>query len=242
MSQYVVQATWDDVPHLSTEEKERMLSRIQPHLRLARSKGVPHLGAGSIYPIPEEEIIVKEFQFPVYWPRSYALDVGWNRTAALWQAWDQDADVVYLYSEYYRGQAEAPIHAEGIKARGEWIRGVVDPASRGRSQQDGTQLFDQYESLGLHLTTAINAISAGIDQVWTRLSTGRLKVFRSLENWLGEYRVYRRDEKGKIIEGQDHLMDCTRYVIMSGLTVATSVPIQQLRDQESKPYNPMTDW
>jgi hypothetical protein len=54
------------------------------------------------------------------------------------------------------------------------------------------------------------------------LSGGKLKVFRSLNNWLSEFRLYRRDEKGAVVKAQDHLMDSTRYLIMSGLDIATT--------------------
>jgi hypothetical protein len=146
-------------------------------------------------------------------PQGFALDVGWKRTAALWGAHDRDNDVVYLYGEYYRGQAEPAVHAQAIKARGLWIPGVIDPAARGRAQKDGAELMKIYGECGLDLVTADNALEAGIVNVWQRLSTGRLKVFRTLQNWLKEYRFYQRDERGRIKDGQaDHLMDTTRYL------------------------------
>jgi hypothetical protein len=97
---------------------------------------------------------------------------------------------------------------------------VIDPAARGRSQQDGRQLMEDYRDLGLDLTEAINTREAGIYQVWERLSTGRLKVCRSLSNWRKEIRLYRRDEKGNIVKLNDHLCDATRYLVMSGQEVA----------------------
>jgi hypothetical protein len=45
-------------------------------------------------------------------------------------------------------------------------------------------------------------------------------VFRTLQNWLSEYRLYRRDEKGRVVKDRDHLMDATRYLLMSGSAVA----------------------
>jgi hypothetical protein len=62
---------------------------------------------------------------------------------------------------------------------------------------------------------------------WERLSDGRLFVFNSLQNWLSEFRIYRRDEKGKIVKQNDHLMDATRYLIMSGLQVACREPREE---------------
>lgn len=208
----LVMAGWDDVPHLGEVEKKRMLAETPPHLRDARSKGIPSLGAGAIYPVPESDIVVPDFAVPVHWLRLYALDVGWNRTAVLWGVKDVDADTIYLVAEHYRGQAEPSIHADAIKAR-KVKRGVIDPAARGRSQADGTQLLKTYQDLGLTLTLANNAVEAGIYEVWQRLSTGRLKVFASLSNWRSEYRLYRRDEKGRIIKENDHLMDDTRYLV-----------------------------
>lgn len=227
MSRFCIQATWDDVPHLSAEQKKRLWDSIPPYQRDARSKGVPALGSGAIYPVPESEIVCDPFDIPKHWSRSYALDVGWKRTAAIWQAWDRDNDIVYLYNEYYRGQAEPSVHTAAIKARGVWIPGVIDPASRGRAQRDGAQLLSDYQGLGLNLTPAKNAVEAGIYEVWERLSTGRMKVFRILQNWLAEYRIYRRDDKGRIVKENDHLMDGTRYLLVSGLEIAITEPGKQ---------------
>ena len=223
-SKFVVMATWDDVPHLDDAVKKELWDSIPPFQRDARSKGVPQLGAGAIYPVPESDIVVPDFSIPDHWPRSYALDVGWNRTAAIWGARDPETKIVYLYSEHYRGQAEPVIHAHSIKSRGEWIPGVIDPAARGRGQKDGTQLLEQYQDLGLDLTTAVNAVESGLYDVWMRMSGGKLKVFSSLSNWRSEFRLYRRDEKGAIVKKDDHLMDATRYLIVSGLDIAKVKP------------------
>lgn len=227
-SRFVVMAGWQDVPHLTPEMIAEEKTKIPPHEFEARSLGKPSLGSGAVYPVPEVEFVIDPFVIPDWMPQCYALDVGWKRTAALWGAWDRDNDLVYLYGEHYRGQAEPAIHAQAIKARGVWIPGVIDPASRGRGQKDGEQLMLIYQELGLNLSVADNALEAGLVAVWQRLSTGRLKVFKTLVNWIKEYRFYQRDEKGRIKDGQaDHLMDDTRYLVMSGLAVAAIRPAEQ---------------
>lgn len=208
---YTVNASWEDVPHISPQEREELLKSIPPHQRAARAKGQPMLGSGVIYPISEDDISCTPFDIPNYWPKGYGLDVGWNFTAAVFMAWDRDTDVVYVYDTYKASKAEPPIHAAAIKARGEWLPGEIDPAARGRSPKDGEQLLALYEELGLRLTPADNTVEAGIADVWQRLSTGRLRVFKHLHDWFSEYRIYRRDEKGKIVKTHDHLMDATRY-------------------------------
>lgn len=224
-SKYLTQAGWDDIPHLTDKTKAELLAATPPFLRDARTKGIPSLGAGAIYPIELSEIVVDPFQIPAHWPRCYALDVGWNRTAALWAARDVSADCWYFYTEHYRGKAEPSTHATAIRARGEWIPGLIDPAARGRSQKDGEQLLVLYRELGLKLTEANNALEAGIYDTFMRLSTGRIKVFRTLMNFLAEYRLYRRDEKGNIVKMFNHLMDDMRYIVNSGRSVAKPFPV-----------------
>lgn len=197
---------------------------MEPHTREARTKGVPVLGAGVIYPVPESSFLIDDFDMPDFWPRAYGLDVGWNKTAAVWGAWDQSSDVVYLYSEHYMGQAAPAVHASAIKSRGLWIPGAIDPASAGRGQLDGRKVREEYQKEGLTLTDADNAVEAGIHAVYQRLVSGRLKVFRTMRSWLSEFRIYRRDENGKIVKENDHAMDATRYLIMTGMRYARTAP------------------
>lgn len=209
----VIQAGWDDAPWLTTEVKARLLADTPEHLRKARSEGIPAMGSGNVYTTPIEDILVDPFAIPESWPRMYALDVGWNRTACIWAALDPATDTVYLYDEHYRGQQEPYFHAHAIKSRGEWVPGVIDPASRGRSQADGKRLFQDYKELGLDLRTAKNESESGILAIQQRLTFGKLRVFKTLVNWQKEYMLYSRDKHGRPIQRDDHLMDATRYIM-----------------------------
>jgi len=220
-SKYMVQAGWRDVPHLDEKTQRELLESTPPHLREARSQGIPSMGAGAIYPVPFSEIECKPFAIPAYWKKAYAMDVGWNRTACLWGAKDPSDGTLYLYAEHYRGQEVPVIHAEAIKARGAWIRGAIDPAANGRQQKDGDQLMANYKALGLKLINAENAVEAGLYNVWQLLVTGRIRVFSTLMNFKAEYQLYRRDENGKIIKKNDHLMDCKRYLVSTWDRIAS---------------------
>lgn len=223
---YVTTVGWADVPHISKKMAEDMLRTIPPHLRDVKSKGIPYQGSGAIYPVSEHDYVVEPFQIPKDWPRAFGFDPGWNKTAALWGAYDISSDCWYLYSEHYAGEQAATLHAKAIKGRGRWIPGVADPYTEyGSKGKDGVGFLPAYEDEGLNLMMANNKDKeGGIFAVYERLSTGRLKVFSSLRNFLYEIRMYRRDDKGKIVKKHDHLMDCMQYLIRHGLEVAITEP------------------
>lgn len=218
----VIQAGWNDAPWLTDDSKRQMLQDTQPHLRAARSEGRPAIGSGNVWPVALEDILCDPFEIPAHYRRLYAMDVGWNNTAALFMAIDPDSDTCYLYSEYKAGQKEPIVHATRIKEMTKgWIPGVIDPASRGRSQKDGSQLLHIYRQLGLQLRIADNSVEAGIQRGWDRLSVGKVKVFKNLRGFVEEFVIYRRDEHGRIVKENDHLMDCFRYLMNSINTART---------------------
>lgn len=231
VSKAIINAGWDDAPWLSEDAKKRMLDDTLPHLKEARSKGIPAMGSGNIYPIPIEDITVEPFPIPDYYERLYALDVGWNKTAALWAARNPDTDVIYIYDEHYQGESAPATHAEAIKARGAWIPGVIDPASRGRSQIDGLKLMTLYRDMLVELYPAKNEVDSGITNTFNRLASGKLKVFSNLKNFQREYMLYRRDVNGKIIKEHDHLMDALRYIVNN---YVRGLSKQSLKAQENK--------
>ena len=220
-SKWYIQAGWQDVPHLDADEQRTIIATTPPYQVAARTTGEPALGAGAIYPIPESEILVPTRTIPDTWRRVYALDVGWSKTAAIWGAEIPGTQNIELYDEHYQGQGEPASHAAAIRARGERLCGVIDPASLGSSQMDGRTLIEVYRSLGLQLYPAVNAVEAGLIAVWDLLVSGRLKVQEHLHAWRSEFRQYHRDENGKIVKSHDHLMDAMRYLVMSGRTYLT---------------------
>lgn len=225
---YVCRVEWDQVPHLSAEDKATLLSEIPANEREARTKGLPSLGSGRVYPVMEEDIVISPFKIPDHFKRVYGLDFGWHCTACIWAAQDPATKTIYLYSEYYKGKVAPYVHAQAIKSRGSWIPGVADPSGGGRNAGDGTLLIDEYVNThGLILIPGENALVAGISKMLNLLESGQVKVFNTLGNWLDEYRIYRydRNDPNKIARNQaDHLMDATRYLIMSGLDIMESVP------------------
>jgi hypothetical protein len=232
----IVMAGWDDAAHLGDEEKRELLSSCEPHLRESRSLGIPNLGSGAVYDVPTSEFVIDPIKIKPWFKRCYGMDVGWNWTAVVWGALDPDTDVLYLYDCYKREKEKPEVHASAIQRRGKMV-GAIDPAARTRSQVDGNQLLKLYRSEGLKLVPAENAVEATIYEVWSRLSTGRLKVVEgAMSHWLNEYRMYRRDIHGKIVKVNDHLMDATRYLAITGLKHAKPLQASRPVNVQSRDY------
>lgn len=208
-SKWYIKVGWSDVPHLTEDAKAELIATTPIFQLQARTEGEPSLGAGAIYPIPESEIRVTDFIIPPHWPRLFSLDAAMSGpTAALWFALDREADMLYVWSEYKRSNAEVPIHAAALRSRGSWIPGVGDVA--GIVNADGTQFIQLYRREGLDVIIADKSVEAGIQDVWQLLSTGRLKVFQSCVQFFREYSNYHRAENGKIVKENDHLCDALR--------------------------------
>lgn len=88
---------WDDAPHLSEKIKAELLSSFPAHQRDMRTKGIPMLGHGRIYDLPEESITCQPFQCPDHFFVIDGQDFGWDHPQAHVQLWeDRDTDVIYL--------------------------------------------------------------------------------------------------------------------------------------------------
>ena len=116
---------------MAAEAKKELWDATPPFQRDARSKGIPQLGSGAIYPVPESDLIESPFAIPEHWPRGFGLDTdhGAGFTAAVWAALDRETHTLHIYDCYKRSRAELAVHIAAIKSRGEWIPGVGDAAA-----------------------------------------------------------------------------------------------------------------
>lgn len=226
---HITKITWDDVPHLTEQMKKIILAAYSPHERDCRTKGIPYLGRGKIYNINEDAYIIDMPPISRWWPRCYALDVGYaHPTAAVWAAWDREDDIIYIYSEYRASRTEVSSHANAILARGKWIPGVIDNSSNQESAvNDGIKLIDMYQKFGISpsfVKKGKGSREAGILEVYDRLESGRLKISNKCQMLIDEIRLYRRDDNGKIIKDKDDLLDALRYLVTNGLYYAITEP------------------
>jgi hypothetical protein len=65
----------------------------------------------------------------------------------------------------------------------------------------------------MELLKANNAVHSGLRRCLVKMQSGLLKCFNTLPYFKKEFRLYRRDIKGKIVKANDHLLDDMRYIM-----------------------------
>lgn len=224
-TRYTLRVGWDNavLPHIPPGQREAIKAQWPRHEWPARTKGIPVLSQGRIYPYDSEAFVVPPAPVAPWMRRVICLDPGWNFTGVAFLAHDTMRDLVWLYDEYLGRQAPVPVHARAIRTRCPWAPVVSDPAARSRSIEDGRRLIDLYRQEGLEVVEADQqVVEAGIEAMTARITSGRLVVSAHCIHFLREYGWYRRDSWGRPVKGDDHLLDATRYGVMSGLRVARS--------------------
>lgn len=175
-----------------------------------------------IFDSAEDDFIVAPIDIPRHWRRVFALEVTHNRVACLWGALEQGTDTVYLCSEYVARRQDLAVHAAAIRDRGEWVPGVINPLARGRTKEQGDRIIERLLAMKLDVFEADTDQDAAIEELQTRLAAKRLKVFNTLPEWLREYRNYRRDKDGDVVEENDALMVAAGLLCLAGLHIATT--------------------
>ncbi len=216
----VITMTIEDAEHYTPEDRKRIIASYPAHERDARTKGVPTLGSGLIFPILEEDIVVDPFLIPKHWPQIGGLDFGWDHpTAAASLAWDRDSDIVYLTRDYRQRQATPILHAAALKPWGTWMPWAW-PHDGNNDTAAGENLATQYRAQGLKMLPeratfldGSNSVEAGLMDMLDRMQTGRFKAFRTCGAWLEERRLYHRKD-GKVVKERDDTISASRYALM----------------------------
>jgi phage terminase large subunit-like protein len=244
----VTTMTIDDAEHYTPEERARIIASYPPHEREARTKGIPTMGSGLIFPVLEEEIVIDPIPIPPHWVQIGGLDFGWDHpTSAVALAWDRDADVVYVTKDYRKREATPVIHAAAVKPWGAWLPWAW-PHDGNNDTAAGENLKSQYQAQGLNMLTERatfeddggNSVEAGLMEMLDRMLTGRWKVFRNCTAWLEERRIYHRKD-GKVVKERDDTISASRYAYMM-LRYAEVDPTAQQRKRYQDNRRSSTGW
>lgn len=211
-----------DAKHISPEQRAKMIAAWPAHEREARSKGIPMLGSGRIFPYPHEAITEYPItHIPAYWAKLWAIDFGIAHPfAAVLLLWDKDNDVIHVHHSYRASDALPMMHALQMKQIGRAVPVAWPQDGTAREKGTGEALAAQYRKTGLlmlptHATWPDGSLSteAAIVEMQQRIETGRFKVAMQLADFLEEFDQYHRKD-GQIVKLHDDILSATQKGIM----------------------------
>lgn len=220
----VVQMTIDDVGHYTEAQKRMIIDQYPEHEREARTKGIPFLGSGRVFPVAQSVIAEQPLvSVPAHWKQLIGMDFGYEHpTAAAHLLLDPDADCIHVTRTYRRNQEIPLVHAAAIKPWGDWVP-VAWPRDGLQHDKGGSceQLRSQYAGHGLSMITEPAGypdkrgygVEAGIADMLERMRTSRFKVDVNLADWWQEFGMYHRKD-GKIVAVREDVLCATRYAVM----------------------------
>lgn len=228
---HVTRMNLEDALHYTPAQRQAIIDSYPAHERDARAHGLPQLGSGRVFTVPEEHFVIDPIAIPAHWPRIAAIDFGYTHpTAIVWFAVDRDAGKVYLYDSYRVSGGLVPVHASVLRARGAWIP-VAWPHDGENDTAVGPQLAKQYRDEGINMLpthaqfqkvsdraedntqASLRSVEAGLSMMTNMLIQNEFKVFKTQAMWLEEYRLYHR-VAGKVVKKIDDLISATRYGLM----------------------------
>lgn len=221
-AQVCMQKGWDDAPHLNEKVKRELLASFPAHQREMRTKGVPMLGHGRIYDLPEEDITCKAFEIPRHFAIIDGMDFGWDHPQAriqlaidrengkfyvtrAWKARHQSAGQAWTATKSWAANKPTAWPADGLQME----KGSVKQTKQYYAEAGFKMLPD-------HATwpDGGNGVEVGLMEIRDLMITGKFKVFEGLRDFFDEFLQYHRDENGKIHKVGEDVMDAVRYAYM----------------------------
>lgn len=237
----VVTVDMDDNPHLDNTTKRRVLAGLTQEEREARKAGRFVSFAGMIYPEFARDLHVIPQRTPDPGSAIYVgIDPGMRfLAAAVFVEVTQD-NTMYVFDEIgLQGEAataqnmarqiQIKLARYGVTPR----MYVMDPAAQNKIHQTGRSDQDEYRQAGINAVLGQNSVTAGINNVKTRLrpldpASGdvldpRLFVAANCTELIEEFRKYRWVKQGRTeheakdepVKKDDHMLDALRYVCMA---------------------------
>lgn len=226
------------------EEIEKMRAKMRPEMFEIFYEGNFARPYGMIYPEPEDEKLwIAPFDVPEKWPAYAGHDFGFtDPTTGVWGRLDVKGemgvkDCLYLVAEYEASGDTIEDHVMYWKSDG------LDFVDEAWGDSAHPEVWLRASHAGYPVSDAEKAVLYGINVVYDRMKTGRLRIFRGLPALI-DYRaryVWETDsqdsdvllDKPKKHQGSGHLMDALRY-LCTGLIASgqAPAPVLSVRSRE----------
>lgn len=242
----------DDAKHIGPDRRNALIAKYRNHpLASARLHGLPVRGAGLVFTVPNDVIVVEDFLIPDSWPQIIGVDFPHTtgRFTAVKIAQNPATDQLYLVSEIALRDLPTELYASRLRAMGGDRIPVAWPHDGGRRDLTGTTVAERYRQLGIrmlpdhaHVITPegnmTHSLWEAVDLIVDRMHSGRFNVFRSCPLWLGEKGKYRH-QNGKIPHDlEDDVLDASFKAVLM-LRFAES-PARMHGDSEGERFRALT--
>jgi phage terminase large subunit-like protein len=239
---FVMKVGWDDAPHISDRAKETFLAAFPEHERDARVRGDVLLGKGAVYNILPSLYTCDPFPIPDHWRRIVGIDFGIDHPfSAIWLAWDQEHDKVFVTDEFKASDSSAALHVQRINQTGSWIPVAWPHDGRNRDKGNGEQLIEQYRTYGLnalHRSARYDEETGGSQSRWRmtneikeRMRNGRFQIFSTCHELLRELQAIHHD--GTQIKAVND--DCESAMRYATMDLRMSLPFAERPDAAARP-------
>jgi hypothetical protein len=223
----VIEASLDDASHLTDAQRAAIKASYTEQELATRYFGRDWQGGGPIYRTPVSEIA--EDADPTTFGPHFTYGIGLDLShagaggifAAVFCAYDPISRLLHIFDGFKMKGALPEQHVSRILQTPVYDAPVAWPHDAHQGTVTGEDYATIYKRLGLRMLpqhaqfpTGGYSLEAGLSLVDQWLSTGRLKVARHLHDWFAEYQTYERDENGKVIKSNDHMLDATRIAVM----------------------------
>lgn len=253
-------ATWDDAPHLTEKRKEELLSSFPAHEREMRSRGIPMVGTGLIFPVADDDITVDPFEIPKHWTRIVGCDFGYDHpfATACW-AFDDETGTAYLYDTYKRSRLKLAEQGDVLRRKTlNWIPVAWPHDGLQHDKNSGQPIRDIFEHdyrIPMLLDPFTNpskpgeqegsggrGVEVGLHAMHQAMESGALKIFATCKEFFEEKAMYHRKsniETGKveISKIRDDVISAARY----GYQSQRFAEYEIVRSRQSKAQG-MTNW
>jgi phage terminase large subunit-like protein len=237
----MLEATWDDAPHLTPARREELLAEMMPYEREMRSKGIAIVGDSVVFPVSDDDITCDPFEIPKKWPQIIGVDFGGDHPFAVVKlAFDPNGikKKAYVIDCTKSRRLTVSQEASIIKGMGGNIIPVAWPHDGNKlDKESGKPSADLYRKEGVKMlekcfsnpsdsyeeNTGGQGVEVGLKKMYWAMTEGRFKVFRNLPDWFKEKNAYHRKfnqttGESSVVRKIDDLMSATRYAYMSALT------------------------
>ncbi|EDT6685481.1 hypothetical protein UJ50_004563 [Salmonella enterica subsp. enterica] len=172
---YFQSATWDDAPHLTEDDKNRLLAGYPEYQRELRSKGVPVLGSGAAYPfndgeingvLTESTIKANPFRYRLLWSCDfgYSSNTDADPSTLVLSAHDIEDNKTYIIKEWNSKQdakqnrlAHMPDHMAKVILNSSFPNAPLQVPHDGKRQIEGTNTtrLAEFKRLGVNVISTV---------------------------------------------------------------------------------------